>query len=75
MDLQEAIDFWQQSWSQNPDSNPPAYIDAESVPGWVIALRCPQGRSPYVEMWWAHDFIAETEIHAQTQPEVRELSQ
>lgn len=72
MDLQEAIDFWRHHSSQEPDSDPPAYIDTESVPGWVIALRCPQDCSPYIEMWSAHDFIAETEIHAQAH--VSELS-
>ncbi len=72
MDLQEAINFWRHSVTQDPDSDPPAYIDTESVPGWVIALRCPQNSSPYIEMWWAHDFIAETEIHAQS--EVSRLS-
>jgi len=72
MDLQDAIDFWRQYASQDPDTDPLAHIDTESVPGWVVALRCPQGRSPYVEMWDVRDFIAETEVHAQS--EVREFS-
>ncbi len=72
MDLQDAIDYWSDYASQDPDSDPLAYIDSESVPGWVVALRCPPDRSPYVEMWCANDFIAETEIHAKS--EVREFS-
>jgi hypothetical protein len=66
MELKEALTFWANASEIQGDE--PIVIDAESVPGWVIALRRPHGRAPYVEIWWEGDFIEETRIHQSADP-------
>lgn len=63
MELSDAIDFWENSSSEEIQTDPPILIDTESIPGWVIALRSPPDRPPYIELWWESDFIEETELH------------
>ena len=65
MQLKEAITFWSNETFDEPEIDRPLAIDAESIPGWVIAIRRPHrsDQEPYVEIWSESDFIAETEIH------------
>ncbi len=63
MELKEAVTFWEKLSFNEISEDQPIAIDAESVPGWIIALRCPRDRAPYVEIWWEGDFIAETQAH------------
>lgn len=66
MKLKEALSFWENVSAEEVGQDQPVVIDAESVPGWVIALRRPRDRAPYVEIWWEDDFIAETQAHQPT---------
>lgn len=66
MELKEALTFWEKASSKEVFEDQPVVIDAESIPGWVIALRCPRGRAPYVEIWWEDDFITETKAYQTT---------
>ncbi len=66
MELQEALTFWASTAVDSGAEDQPIAIDAESIPGWVIALRRPRDRAPYVEIWSAKDFITETQIHQRT---------
>jgi hypothetical protein len=68
MELKEAVTFWRNEPSQEVLGDQAVVIDAESVPGWVIALRRPPDRAPYVEIWWEEDFIAETQAHQTSAP-------
>lgn len=74
MNLQEAIDFWTRSSPDDARVDQPLLIDAESIPGWVIALRCPRDQTPYIELWWESDFIEETRAHQAATSKVSELS-
>jgi len=63
MELKEALLFWETASPDKVHGDRLIVIDAESVPGWVIALRHPRDRAPYIEIWWEGDFIAETQVH------------
>ena len=73
MQLKEALTFWTTDISDEPKFDRPVAIDAESIPGWVIALRRPRGedQDPYVEIWSELDFIKETEIHRSSREGVK----
>lgn len=60
MTLEEALSFWK-TFLVDEEEDAPIILDAETIPGWVIALR--PGRRPHVEIWWNEDFIREMEIH------------
>lgn len=61
MDLNEALTFWTEILAKEEDETSVLVLDAETIPGWVIALR--PGGFPAVEIWWEEDFIEETRIH------------
>lgn len=73
MQLKEAVSFWENNHAGEIEFDQTVAIDTESIPGWVIALRRPDGedQDPYVEIWTEHDFIRETEIHQSTKEKVR----
>jgi len=60
MTLEEALSFWE-TFLTEEEGDFPIILDAETIPGWVIALR--PGRRPHVEIWWNEDFIREMEIY------------
>lgn len=68
MDLKEALTFWKSASLEQIEEDQPVVIDAASVPGWVIALRRPRDRAPYVEIWCEDDFIAETQAQQTPAP-------
>ena len=74
MQLKEALTFWNDSLDEAQIDRPLA-IDAESIPGWVIAIRRPlrDDQEPYVEIWTESDFIAETEIHQSDREKVKNV--
>jgi len=63
MELKEALVFWKNVDLEEIYGDQLVVIDAESIPGWVIAIRRPRDRAPYIEIWWEGDFIAETQVH------------
>ena len=60
MTLEEALIFGE-TFLGDEAEDLPVILDAETIPGWVIALR--PGRRPHVEIWWGEDFIQEMKIH------------
>ncbi len=65
--MQEALTCWTEILSKEEEEASVLVLDAESIPGWVIALR--PGGFPVMEIWWEEDFIEETRIHLATQAE------
>ncbi len=62
MRLDEVLDLWRAALLEGGEDGEGGdddfiFIDAQSVPGWVIALR--RGPEPYVEIWWEEDFLEE----------------
>jgi len=76
MRLEEVLDFWREALvgrEGREGDDDFIVIDAQSIPGWVIALR--RGPKPYIEIWWERDFLEEVQIRSsstQTEPILEE---